>query len=87
MSLSGWLCLSGVKALAQGNVVNIDETVTGNQEQPKVLYIVPWKSAANQENLEQDLQSQLLSGVFDHLERAELKREIILMQQNENQTE
>lgn len=55
--------------------VNLGSTVTGNQEQPKVLYIIPWKAPAGPDNLYQTLNSQL-EEVFGHVERAELKREL-----------
>lgn len=62
---------------AQSNVLTIEETITGNQEQPKVLYIVPWKTAADNETFEQTISSQLLGSVFEHVERAELRREVL----------
>ncbi|WP_317932540.1 hypothetical protein [Halioxenophilus sp. WMMB6] len=63
------------KAGAQA-VINIDETVTGNQEQPKVLYIVPWKTAADSEEFEQSLAQKTTSRVFEHVEREELLRQL-----------
>lgn len=77
--LSSALTLAGVsgQALAQDDaVINIDETVTGNQEQPKVLYIVPWKTAADSFDFEQSLSQKTTSSVFKHLERDELKRQL-----------
>ncbi len=62
-------------AFAQDVDVRIDETVTGNQEQPKVLYIVPWKEAEDDSILEQPLQSQVRN-VFGHVERAEHQRKL-----------
>lgn len=63
-------------ASAQSTVITLEETVTGNQEQPKVLYIVPWKTAANAEEFSQTISSQLQGSVFEHIERAELRREV-----------
>jgi len=37
------LLLTGLAASAQEAVVNLSSTVTGNQEQPRVMYIVPWQ--------------------------------------------
>lgn len=62
-------------AIGQGANVTLESTVTGNQEQPKVLYIVPWKAPAGPDDLYQSLDSQLAE-VFNHVERAELQREI-----------
>lgn len=56
-------------------VVNLGATITGNQEQPKVLYIVPWKQTKDTQLLEQGLESRL-SDVFDHVERNEHQREL-----------
>lgn len=56
-------------------VVTLGDTITGNQEQPKVLYIVPWKQTQDHTILEQGLESRL-SDVFDHVERSEHKREL-----------
>ena len=76
------LTLSSSLCFAQGNaVINIDETVTGNQEQPKVLYIVPWKTAADNEDFEQSLAQKTTGKVFRHIEREELQRELNYLQQ------
>ncbi len=56
-------------------VVNLGATITGNQEQPKVLYIVPWKQTKDNTILNQGLESRL-SDVFDHVERSEHQREV-----------
>ncbi|BFM09602.1 hypothetical protein [Halioxenophilus aromaticivorans] len=78
---------AGTAHAQQGAVINIDETVTGNQEQPKVLYIVPWKTAAEGFDFEQSLSQQTTSGVFQHLERDELKRQLDYLQaQSKTQT-
>ncbi len=68
--------LMGGLALAQDQeVVTLGDTITGNQEQPKVLYIVPWKQAKDDTLLNQGLESRL-SDVFDHVERSEHTREL-----------
>lgn len=55
--------------------VSLQTTVTGNQEQPRVLYILPWQSP-----LSGDIEFQTLSSqqddVFGHLEREELRRSL-----------
>jgi len=79
-----WLsivCAVATHAQAQDStVINIDETVTGNQEQPKVLYIVPWKTAADSFDFEQSITQRTTGSVFQHLERDELKRQLEYMQ-------
>lgn len=57
------------------NVVELSATVTGNQEQPKVIYIVPWKPAEDDSILYQPLNGKTDS-VFGHVERSEHRREL-----------
>ena len=59
----------------QAGVVTLSTTVTGNQEQPKVLYIVPWQSAQDERILNEPLNSQT-NRVFSHVERSEHLREL-----------
>jgi len=69
-------CALSLKVVAQDEeVVNLGATITGNQEQPTVLYIVPWKQASDDTILNQGLESRL-SDVFDHVERSEHIREV-----------
>jgi hypothetical protein len=69
------LTLSAAASAQDEEVVNLSTTVTGNQEQPKVLYIVPWKQTSDNTILEQPLESKF-ADVFDHVEREEHKREV-----------
>lgn len=55
--------------------VNLSTTVTGNQEQPKVLYIIPWQNAVRGEAPEGSMKSALRD-VFALVDGNELKREI-----------
>lgn len=78
---AGTAAILAASAKAQeSTVINIDQTVTGNQEQPKVLYIVPWKTAADSFDFEQSLSQRTTSSVFKHLERDELKRQLDYLQ-------
>lgn len=61
--------------LAQEAQVVLRSTVTGNQEQPKVLYIVPWQQADTPELIYQPLQT-LVDGVFEEVDREEFLREL-----------
>lgn len=72
--------LIAVPSFAQEATVNLSSTIVGNREQPKVLYIVPWKAAYDSELEEQSIQSQL-DIVFGHIERIELQRELQFMEQ------
>ena len=56
-------------------VVVLRSTVKGNQEQPKVLYIVPWQQPEGPDSLYQPLES-LVNDVFNPVERVEFTREL-----------
>lgn len=82
--ISGFLCvvvalifaLSSKTFAQESAVVNLSTTVTGNQEQPKVLYIVPWQAAEDNTLLYQALNRHTSDAVFGHVERSEHRREI-----------
>ncbi|TQV82502.1 hypothetical protein FKG94_07120 [Exilibacterium tricleocarpae] len=67
------LCIGA--AQAQEAVINMESTIKGNQEQPTVLYIVPWKPPEGSEALYQSVDSQL-QAVFSHVERTEFRRQL-----------
>lgn len=69
-----------------GQVANLSSTIVGNQEQPQVLYIVPWKPVADSDLENQNIQSQL-DIIFGHVERVELRRELLYMEQFANADE
>lgn len=69
------LWLLAISAAAQQAVVNLQSTVKGNQEQPKVLYIVPWQPPEAGQFDYQPLQS-LVGEVFEPVDREEFVREI-----------
>ena len=70
----------------QEAVVVLQSTVTGNQEQPKVLYIVPWQHPDGPESLYRPMES-LVDDVFKPLERVEFVRELNYREMlNESQT-
>jgi len=55
--------------------VTLHSTITGNQEQPKVLYIVPWQPPGSADRLMQPAQP-VLDDVFAPIDRAEFNREL-----------
>jgi len=63
------------KKQVQEATINLQTTVTGNQEQPKVLYILPWQSPQTTDVDFESLVNQEKS-VFGHVEREELRREL-----------
>lgn len=69
------LCFCNTLVAQDDEVVTLSATVTGNKEQPKVLYIVPWKQAQDTSILQRGLESRL-GDVFTHVEPSEHNREI-----------
>jgi hypothetical protein len=55
--------------------VSLHSTITGNQEQPKVLYIVPWQGPGGADQLNTGLQP-IVSDVFAPVDRREFQREL-----------
>lgn len=63
------------KKMVQEATINLQTTITGNQEQPRVLYILPWQSPQTTNVDFEPLDSQQKT-VFSHVEREELRREL-----------
>ena len=57
----------------QNEEITIESRVTGNQEQPNVLTIVPWKQADDFQVIEQSYDEQF-ERIFPHLEPTEFER-------------
>lgn len=78
MKMLGILLMSAALSdSGQGPVVELGATVTGNQEQPKVLYIVPWQPGDGPDTLYQDFSSQI-DNLFDPVARQSFQRELQL---------
>lgn len=60
---------------AQKPIVTLQSTVKGNQEQPKVLYIMPWQKADRVQLNYQPMQG-IVSDVFSNIDRDEFLREV-----------
>lgn len=65
---------SAQKMVREANI-NLRTTVTGNQEQPRVMYILPWQSPTSPD-LEMEMLSSQQDAVFGHVERDELMRDL-----------
>lgn len=65
---------SGKKMIRSANI-NLQTTVTGNQEQPRVMYILPWQSPLSPD-LEMEMLSSQEDAVFGHVERDEMQRSL-----------
>ena len=63
------------KKMIQDATINLQTTITGNQEQPRVLYILPWQSPQTENGDFEPLDNQQ-KAVFGHIEREELRREL-----------
>ena len=63
------------KKMVQDATINLQTTVTGNQEQPRVLYILPWQSP-QMEDVDFEMLDNQQKAVFGHVEREELRREM-----------
>lgn len=65
---------SDQKMVREANI-NLQTTVTGNQEQPRVMYILPWQSPLSPD-LEMEMLSSQEDAVFGHVERDEMQRNL-----------
>lgn len=80
------LVLVGFTSLSMAEeIVELESTVIGNQEQPKVLYIVPWKSADSLKRIDSNL-PQVLDDVFAHQDYSEFQREIELKNNDDSKS-
>ena len=69
------LALCNTPVWAQKNTLELESTFKGNQEQPKVLYIVPWQKIDAPESYYQPLE-RLIDENFELLDRDEFKRQL-----------
>ncbi len=73
------LCLMSSMLNAQEpGVIKLEETIRGNQEQPKVLTIVPWQSPKAKQALPSPIVERI-NKKFVPLQRDELKRQIQIL--------
>jgi hypothetical protein len=73
------LCLmSSVLNAQEPTVIKLEETIRGNQEQPKVLTIVPWQSPKTKQALPSPIVERI-NKTFVPLQRDELKRQIQIL--------
>ena len=61
--------------MVPGASLNLQTTITGNQEQPRVFYILPWQSPAP-EDVDFEAFDTQQKATFSHIEREELRREL-----------
>lgn len=63
------------RKMVQDATISLQTTITGNQEQPRVLYILPWQSPTTT-NVDFESLDNEQKAVFGHVEREELRREL-----------
>lgn len=67
------LLLPGAVLRAEEATVTLHSTVSGNQEQPRVMYIVPWQQPGDPE-LDYELQGSIAEELFVPIDRDEFVR-------------
>ena len=75
--------LSNMLNAQQPAVIKLEQTIRGNQEQPKVLTIVPWQSPKPKQALPSAIVERI-NKQFVPLQRDELKRQIHMLDNNKN---
>lgn len=87
MLMQGMVAFAQEPVLAEEPILVLESRITGNQEQPKVLYLVPWKSETGIEALNLPLNA-LSEPEFKPLVRDEFIRELEFRRQwSETQAE
>ncbi|MBQ1783201.1 MAG: hypothetical protein II007_06095 [Gammaproteobacteria bacterium] len=79
--MTRWLILVGLALaapLTAEPVVEVESTISGSQEQPRVIYILPWQKPGDGAALEQQLDQLLLQQPLAALERSELQYRLAL---------
>lgn len=69
------LCLANCPGLAAEPDLSLHGKVTGNQEQPRVMYILPWQQAGHV-HFEQDFNAPLADDLFAPLDPEEFVRDL-----------
>jgi hypothetical protein len=69
------LCPVSFPVSGQAPDITLRSTVSGNREQPKVMYILPWQQPSNM-YIEQEFSAQLEGDLFEALDRDEFVREL-----------
>lgn len=75
LGLSLLALLLPATAMAQ-QILTIESTITGSQEQPRVISIVPWHTVNEPEYIGEDLNVELVVDVFKPLDRDAFNREL-----------
>jgi hypothetical protein len=79
--LAGCAVLSAAQEGNQDDVRNFGAIISGNQEQPKVLYIVPWKAAEGDAAIPYRPIRPQADNLFSHIERSEHVRHLEFLEE------
>lgn len=72
------LCLPFSLVWSQSEQIYLKSTVTGNQEQPTVSYIIPWQAPASTEEFQIRLGPSFIQDTFEHIDAKTLAVQIEL---------
>lgn len=70
---------------ANDDIVTIESTISGSQEQPKVLTIVPWQDAPNPDVVDWQVKSVVADEVMQPIDRQVFKRKSFYYKKLERQ--
>lgn len=74
--LSAALVFSAVSFAAEPQIITIQTKITGSQEQPRVISIVPWQSIEEPNYIGEDLVFEPIDDVYLPIHRNEFRKEI-----------
>lgn len=72
----GLLLLAVQTVLANEPVLRIESTITGNQEQPKILSIVPWQTIPEAKYIGEDIEFEVGYENLEFIDRESFKLEV-----------
>lgn len=76
-TLAAALLATALASTEPGPVLELGSRVTGNQEQPRVLYILPWQAPDGPESLYQDV-AHNINDLYAPVKRESFQRELEL---------
>lgn len=76
-TLAAVLIATALGSAEANPVVELGSRVTGNQEQPRVLYILPWQAPDGPESLYQDI-AHNINDLYAPVKRESFQRELEL---------
>jgi len=62
--------------MAQNDVVTFESTITGSQEQPKVIYIVPWQPPQAPSDMRKPISNLVMQDLLEPIDRDTFLRQV-----------